>query len=256
MAGIRKNIFKRGLLLWLLALTSPISCLAQQTLVKSNRGEYHIDSAITADSGIIKEYLPYKQKLDAQMNEVIGHCAQELTKNYELPETLLGDFFSDAVLTEGRKIDPQIDFAMPSTKGGLRNTLPKGAIHLSDVFELMPFENETVVLKLKGTDVELLLAAIAHTGGQPVAGIRMKIDNEKPADVLINGQPFDPSKTYYVLTSDYVANGGDHINGLQNPLEKKVLGLKIRDALIMYIKENTAQHKIINADLDGRITKN
>ena len=252
----RENIFKRGLVLWLFTLISTVNCFAQHTLIKSNRGEYHIDSAVTVDSSIIKEYLPYKQKLDAQMNEVIGHCAQELTKSYELPETLLGNFFSDAVLAEGRKIDPQIDFAMPSTKGGLRNTLPKGDIHLSDVFELMPFENETVVLKLKGADVELLLAAIAHSGGQPVAGIRIKIDNEKPADVLINGQSFDPSRTYYVLTSDYVANGGDHINGLQNPLEKKVLGLKIRDALIMYIKENTVQHKIIDANLDGRITKN
>ncbi len=250
-----KSCFPLKYLILFLAGINFVSCKSHYQLVKANRTEYSISNQLNADSAILKDYQPYKQQLDAQMNAVIGRSTQELTKSNE-PESLLGNFFSDAVLVEAKKIDPNIDFTMPSTKGGLRNILPKGDIRLTNVFELMPFENELVVLKLNGTDTQSFLTAIAASGGQPEAGLKMQIINKKPENVLIAGKPFDPNKSYTILTSDYVADGGDHINGLQNPQEKKVLGLKIRDALINYIKTQTAEGKPVNAELDGRITKN
>ncbi len=60
----------------------------------------------------------------------------------------------------------------------------------------------------------------------------MKIVNQKPVDVMINGKPFDLAKNYYVLTSDYISGGGDGISSFKNPVSRKVLGLKVRDALI------------------------
>lgn len=254
--GINQLILKRCYLLLIAGIMTLTACRSRYTLVRSNRSEYPIDSNLKIDSGIIKTYAPYKKQLDLQMNGVIGHTTQELTKSYDLSETLLGNFFSDAVLTEGKKIDPSIDFSIPSTKGGLRNNLPKGDIHLSDVFELMPFENELIVTQLSGADVGALINYIAASGGQPVAGIRLKISEGRPQEVLINGQPFNASKAYYVLTSDYIASGGDNSKGFGHPLAKKVLGLKVRDALINYIKNTTASGKSINAELDGRITKN
>lgn len=250
-----KIVIKLETILVLCLLTILWSCKSHYVLVSSDRGKYSIDSQVPVDSSIVKTYWPYKEQMDAKMNQIIGHCAKELTKSYDLPETLLGNFFSDAVLVEGKKIDPSIDFAIPSTKGGMRNSLPKGDIHLSNVFELMPFENEMVVLKLKGSDVEELLNFIARSGGQPVAGLRMTIESQKPVNPLINGQPFDKNRTYMILTSDYVANGGDHVGGFKDPLERRSLGVKLRDALINYIKTTTDAGKDINAELDGRITK-
>jgi 2',3'-cyclic-nucleotide 2'-phosphodiesterase (5'-nucleotidase family) len=214
-----------------------------------------MDSTVAVDSAIVKAYLPYKQKMEAQMNGVIGRCAKELTKTGG-PETLLGNFFADAVMAESKKIEPAIDFALPTTKGGLRNNLPKGNIALSNIFELMPFENELVLLKLKGTDVEQLLNFIAVSGGQPVSNITLKIKDNTPYDILINGKPFDNTKTYLVLTSDYIASGGDNARGLASPLERKSLGLLVRNALVNYVKAQTTLGKPIDAYLDGRITKN
>ncbi|MNT33704.1 Trifunctional nucleotide phosphoesterase protein YfkN precursor [compost metagenome] len=142
---------------------------------------------------------------------------------------------------------------MPSTKGGIRVDVPKGAIKLSNIFELMPFENELIAFTLKGTDVQELINFVAATNGQPVAGIRLKIKNKKPVDVFIKGKPFDPQKTYIVLTSDYIAGGGDNALGFKNPIEKKVLGLKVRQAIINYVKANQAAGKTLNPKLDGRI---
>lgn len=233
-----------------------LSCSSGYKVVKANRAEYAINKTIAADSAVIKTYLPYKQQLDSEMNQILGYSEVAMVKSNDLPETVLGNFFSDAVLQQALKYDPTIDFSMPSTKGGIRVDVPKGAIKLSNIFELMPFENELVAFTIKGTDVQELINFIAASNGQPVAGIRLKIVDKKPVDVFIQGKPFDSQRTYRVLTSDYVAGGGDNALGFKNPIEKKVLGLKVRDAIIGYVKEVQAAGKTINTKLDGRITKN
>ena len=230
------------------------SCSTNYKVVKSNRAEYAVNNDVAADSSVIRAYQPYKLKLDSQMNAVLGYSEVALTKKSVGGESVLGNFFSDAALSEARKIDPKIDFTMPSTNGGLRNDLPLGAITLSNVFELMPFENELISFELKGEAVQRLLDFIANSGGQPVAGIKMRIVKKKATDVLINGVPFDATKNYRVLTSDYIAGGGDNITSFKDPVNSKILGLKIRDALIQYIKEKQAANEKISSKLDGRIT--
>ena len=230
------------------------SCSTNYTIVQSRRAEYPIQAGGVVDSSVIKKYLPYKLKMDSQMNQVIGYTDVALTKKYVHGESLLGNFFSDAALYEAKLIDPQIDFALPSTNGGLRNDLPLGPLTLSNVFELMPFENEMMIFELKGADVKELIDLIANSGGQPVSGITMKIVDKKAQDILIKGVPFDSTKNYRVLTSDYIAGGGDGVNCFKNPVTRKVVGLKVRDALIKYIKDTQATGKKITSKTDGRIT--
>jgi 2',3'-cyclic-nucleotide 2'-phosphodiesterase (5'-nucleotidase family) len=251
-----ENWFKR-LSCLLLLLPLLYACSSGYKLVRSGRTDYSINQEIAADSTIIKTYLPYKAKMDAEMNRVIGHSAVLMSKKSSdtLPESLLSNFFADAVMQQALKIDPAIDFAMPSTKGGLRVDLPKGEITVSHVFELMPFENQLIIFTLKGSDVQRLLDFIAAANGEPVARLKMKISNKKPVDVWINGEKFDVSKSYKVLTTDYISGGGDNTQGFENPVDKKILGLKVRDALLNYVKETEAAGKVINSKLDGRITK-
>jgi len=230
------------------------SCSSNYKLVNARRVLYPISADVAADSTVIKTYLPYKLKMDSQMNAVIGHSAIALTKTSVGGESLLGNFFSDAALNEARKTYPDIDFAMPSTNGGLRNDLPLGAITLSNVFELMPFENELIVFELNGSSVQTLINMIAKSNGQPVSGIAIKIQDKKPVSVFINGKPFDPVKNYKVLTSDYIAGGGDDVNSFKNPVKSTIVGLKVRDALIQYIKDQQAAGKKISSTLDRRIT--
>lgn len=249
-----RHLFKGSIALLNISLL--LSCSTGYKVVKTNRTDYAINNDMAVDSGMVKTYLPYKQQLDAEMNQVLGYSEVAMIKSNDLPETVLGNFFSDAVLQQALKYDPTIDFSMPSTKGGIRVDVPKGTIKLSNIFELMPFENELVAFTLKGKDVQELINFIAASNGQPIAGLRMKIVDRKAADVFIQGKAFDPQKTYRVLTSDYIAGGGDNALGFKNPIEKKVLGLKVRDAIINYVKEIQAAGKTLNPQLDGRITKN
>ncbi|TDE15449.1 5'-nucleotidase C-terminal domain-containing protein [Dyadobacter psychrotolerans] len=228
------------------------SCAKHFDVKHSEYKQYAMDSQLNADSSMLRYYAPYKQKMEAEMNRVIGFTTAEITKS-SAPESLLGDFYADAVLAESRKIDPSIQFAFPTTKGGIRTSVPKGDITITHVFELMPFENEVVILKLSGQNMKILIDYLATSSGQPVSGLRMKIKNKEPYDVTIDGKPFDVSQTYTMVTSDYIANNGDEQKSLANPLERKNAGKKIRDVLIDYISEQTKNGRKITPQLDGRI---
>ncbi len=233
-------------------------CASGYKLAKANRSEYNINNTLSVDSSIIKTYLPYKAQMEAEMSRVIGHSAVLMSKkeNDNNPESLISNFFADASMQQALKLDPAIDFAMPSTKGGIRVDIPAGEITMSHIFETMPFENQFIVFTLSGTDVQDLLNFIAINNGEPVAGLKMSIVNKKPVNVWIAGKKFDPAKTYRVMTTDYIAGGGDKSQSFKQPIDKKSIGLKVRDALVNYVTEQEALGKIINPKLDGRITKN
>lgn len=217
--------------------------------------EFQIDSQLTEDPGYVRLTAPYRAQLEAEMNRVVGHSDVALTKPIGEPETLLGNFFTDAMLAEGRKYAPDAQLAF-GTKGGLRIELPKGAITIGNLFELMPFENELVLLELSGESILQMAEFIATTGGQPVSGLRMKIDNGKATDVTVDGQPVDPARTYQLITYDYLANGGDNTRGLGNPISRTNIGQKVREALITYVSEKEKAGEHLNAQLDGRIISN
>jgi 2',3'-cyclic-nucleotide 2'-phosphodiesterase (5'-nucleotidase family) len=122
-----------------------------------------------------------------------------------------------------------------------------------NVFELMPFENELVVLTLPGPVVQQVLHWIAVKGGEPVSGLQMKIRGGLPEDVRIGGRPFDPARTYKVVTSSYLANGGSDLHFLDASLPREYAGLKIRDAVIRHIGELYNQKRSIDPRLDARI---
>lgn len=248
-------MFRHCLLLLLVSLL--LSCSTGYQLSKSNRADYPIDSKLAADSVIIKAYLPYKGQLEAEMNQVIAHSAVLMSKKSSdtLPESLLSNFFADAVMHQALKIDPDIDFAIPSTKGGLRVDLPKGDITVSNIFELMPFENEVVVYEVNGLQVRRLLDFIASTSGQPITGFRMQIKDKKLFNATYKGQPFEDNRIYKVMTSDYIGGGGDKVPVFKEILNRKILGLRVRDALMKEVKEKEAGGQLLDPVLDGRIIK-
>jgi 2',3'-cyclic-nucleotide 2'-phosphodiesterase (5'-nucleotidase family) len=247
---------KLRIYLFSLTFLTLTACNSSYQVVKSNRDEYNINNKIEVDSSIIKVYMPYKTQLDAEMNKVIGYAEVDLTKSSTVPESILGNFFADAVMRQAKKIAPNIDFALATTKGGLRNDIAKGPIIVSSIFELMPFENQLVLFELSGTDALAVIKFIAATNGQPVAGLSMNIKDKLPEKIMINGKPFDVNKTYSVLTSDYIASGGDDAQGFSNPISRKNIGLLVRNALLNEVEEVQQSGRKINAKLDGRITKN
>lgn len=247
-------MFLRKLVVLFLTLaTLAIGCKTRLNPQVVQATNIPIDSTIMADSAMVAFYTPFKIQLENSMNKQIGYSDLYLTKVRTQPEFLVGNFFADALLHIGKKVDPETLIAV-ATKDGLRTELKQGPITVGSIFELMPFENTITVLELKGKDIIELCEFIASKGGQPIAGFTMQIKDGKPLNIIIAGKALDPNKTYKLATYDYLANGGDYIQGLSNPVSRINTTNTVRDELIKYVEELTNQGKTVNTQLDGRIT--
>ena len=117
----------------------------------------------------------------------------------------------------------------------------------------MPFENTVVVLTLSGEKTKLLFESLVENNGAPFSGAIIKTKGKKITELKIGGQDFDINKTYKIVTSDYLAAGGDKYLFFNAPLKIETLNYKLRDAIIDYIKDETAKGNTIKAQTDGRI---
>ena len=194
---------------------------------------------------------PIKINLDAKMNVIIGEATE--TMRGHAPESLLSNFSADVYLNAANGFLCQpVDISIVNL-GGLRTVIPAGNITVGKVFELMPFENELVVLWLRGDKLEELVQFFARVGGEGVSGLRMEISNGKAVNVTIKGKPIDNEKLYSIATSDYLAGGNDKMVQLAQSEKRLNTGLKLRDILLNYIKTETARGNKIQSKLDGRI---
>jgi 2',3'-cyclic-nucleotide 2'-phosphodiesterase (5'-nucleotidase family) len=199
--------------------------------------------------------LPFRTALDEEMNIVIGTTTGPLEKDQ--PEGTLGNFVADAALSISNAIyqksyQKNIDFAF-FNNGGLRNPLPQGTITMRNAFELMPFENQVVVITLDGSTTKKVLDFIFKKGGVPVSGLRMTLSDGQHTKTTIQGEPFDSTRNYTIITSDYLANGGDDLHFLATAANKTYIDLKLRDAIITYFKQEQALGRPIVSKLDKRI---
>lgn len=198
----------------------------------------------------------YRAPLQSQMEEVLAYSAQQMRKG--TPEDLLNNFVADLVFDKGAAIytpadGNPIDICILNY-GGLRTSIPEGAVTQSRIFELMPFENEMVVVTMTAENAWQMLEYIASRNvGVPVSGIRLGVKDGKVADVLIQGKPYDAGRNYKVLTSDYLASAGDNMRFFRDPVATEILGLRIRDAIIMHLREVHQQGQMISSALDGRV---
>jgi hypothetical protein len=117
----------------------------------------------------------------------------------------------------------------------------------------MPFDNELVILTIDHNQLKILADYIASKGGAPVCGIRMHINNNKADSILTPSFDQSANRGLRLLTSDYLANGGDGFPISSSGTLSRTTGLKVRDVLISDIHEHRLKNDSIRSVLDGRI---
>ncbi|MDR2840149.1 MAG: 5'-nucleotidase C-terminal domain-containing protein [Paludibacter sp.] len=238
----------------LILVLATFSCASNWQVVEASSAKIPIDS--TTDRIADKEYVTYLQPVTTQINEelnvVIGQAAETMATSR--PESLLSNLASEVLRDAATKhIGQPVDIAIMNM-GGLRTQINKGDITLRKIFELMPFENELVVLWLKGDVLQKVIEEIAAVGGQGETGIRMTIKDHKPQDVTINGKPLDINEIYTIATNDFMAGGNDKLEHLAAYEKRENTGLTIRSVFIEAVKAITESGKKVEAKLDGRIS--
>lgn len=232
------------------------ACGSTYTLNENNTGQLVDYSAEKPDSAIQQLILPYSKIYHSNMNEVVGYLGADMEKGF--PEGTLGNFFADVFFDQAVKeqLIPAGDAFALFNNGGLRVPLQKGAITRGKVFELMPFENKLVGVELKGKYlVNELAAYLLAKKGQPVSyNVSIVFKGDQLVKMEVSGQPVDTSKTYVVLTSDYLFNGGDNMDFFKHgSLVGDMQELKLRDGLIDYFQKNSSVQNPLQPPAMGRI---
>ena len=213
-----------------------LGCSSEYKLQSYNNEVIEVQSEI--DSAVLAIITPYQNKIEDKMNEVLTYTKTVLEKGR--PQSTLGNFVTDLCLNYA-----EADMCVMNN-GGLRTTIDKGQVTRGKIYELMPFENELVVLELNKEDYMGLLEYIVKRGGEPFSGITIKINDKR--EIMNNSWPvnFSKGEKVKVLTSDYLANGGDKMSFFKEKKQYKI-NLKLRDAIIKYcIEKDTIDVKIDN----------
>lgn len=208
-----------------------------------------IDSTLDAiqDSQYVSYLAPIKLDLESKLGAPIGYAPMAL--DVYQPECPMLNWASDALLAMARQLSPEpVDVAVVNI-GGMRCNWGAGDITFRHVFELMPFDNELVVLTLSGEDIFSLCEVFAKGGGEGIAGMRMVAKDGQVQSVLIGGKAIVPEAYYTVATSDYLSQGNDGMLPLKNSIAIWKSDKKIRDLYIEYIH----QVKKVESKVDGRM---
>ncbi len=238
-------------------LVFALSCLlfcCSQPLQQSRQPEVQqigISNSLPADTSVENYIAPYKARLDAKMNQVIGYAPEELTRGYG--ESTLGNFVTDLMQQQADiYYEGTVDVAV-TTYGGLRNPIPKGDITIGNIYELMPFENELVIVKVTGQTLQKLFDLAAAKRIAFISNARYTMQGGRAFDIKIGNEPLQASKIYSVAVSDYLANGGDQMVFFKEGEKALVLGITVRDAILNHIKALTAIGRPVEAKIEGRV---
>ena len=219
-----------------------LSCSQQKIVVTKIEGkQININNTAELTPSVETFIKPYRENIEKDLSEILSFAPQNIDKTGEW-QSSIGNLLADVVLDKGNPIlksrkNVSIDFCLLN-HGGIRAIIPKGNVTARTAFEIMPFENSLIIVAMKGSDIlEIPTYIIKEKKPHPLSGMTFTIDkNNLAKNILIQGKPINENKTYYVATSDYLANGGDNMTFFKKNSDKIDLDYKLRNILIDYFK--------------------
>lgn len=211
---------------------------------------------------------------DAEIQKVIAPLAAEIKATFDLPlvqapqglfrgrrgeENLLGYWVSDVMRQAAQGVlGTPVRFAITNA-GGLRSNLRPGLLKVADIFEMMPFENELVVVELTGAEViQVVKEGLVRRGGEPCSGVKAVVAGTPESATFTltweDGSPIDPQATVKVATSDYLYGGGDSIPTLKKGRKPFTTGITLRQMLLDQCAALAAAKKDLLPPAPGRYT--
>lgn len=225
--------------------------------VHTNTGQSVIDASVPEDAAVQKMLAPYSERVRA-LNVVIGNLEGELNKS-GVGAGSLGNFVTDGMLAQARaKLGKRVILAIMNSGGLRKNEISPGQLRATDIFELLPFENALFAIEVTGTQLSKLLQVVTRDA-QAGAHIQFRW-NEQDRPEFLSGklvddsgheQEIEPEKIYTIVTIDYLMKLGSGAYALlQEAKSSEPLNITLRDAVMDYVKTETAAGRNIRSRLD------
>lgn len=168
----------------------------------------------------------YKDSVDNEMSEILASNESDLIA-VKKPSGSLSNWLADAIFTNQTKTKRLSEpvFCLLN-HGGIRSTINKGNVTLGDIYKVMPFDNEIVWVRMSIEVLPEIAEFIRNRGGDPISNAI--ITNE---GLIVNGLQSNHTHVW-IITSDYLLNGGDNMSFFKKGVDINYSGVLLRDALI------------------------
>lgn len=210
---------------------------------------------IKPNKNLDKKIKRYIDEADAIANENVGEIPFDLRKSYsqsndvEIGNSQLGSWIADAMLYETKTqyegtlggIDLN-NLVSLQNYGGIRKDLEQGPVTYGELYEIMPFDNQVTLIKMKGSDLENVLRqglndypdkTFSGKGFIQYSGIRISGDgsnyntasgastdsniqkielldlNKSKSTKKLVWNELNPDEDYYVVAPDFIIDEGD-----------------------------------------------
>lgn len=169
---------------------------------------------------------PYRSELNKEMLEIIAVAPKGFDKGK--PNGVLNNWSTDVIYnSQLDKMDNSIPSFCLLNWGGLRNSISKGDVTLGDIFKLMPFDNEIVIVELPMASLGKIEEYLISRNGEPIAGAFLK-----QGKISFLNVHKESHTSFFVVTSDYLMNGGDNMNFFEDRISTTYAGELLRDVMI------------------------
>jgi 2',3'-cyclic-nucleotide 2'-phosphodiesterase (5'-nucleotidase family) len=217
--------------------------------VAPNGVPFEEDSPVPQVAEILMEVQPQL----AYLKEVVGHSARMMSNDRE-PDMPLSNLFVDVLREAGSKyFKVPMDLAI-TNYGGIRVSMPEGAITLDDIASMFPFKNYMCYVKMRGSELTRMMEQLAATDAfQAVSGAQVRVKAHKLESVLVGGKPIDPKRLYNVTTIDFLLDGGDGLRIGAMSEDLKLSRVLLKDVMLDYIRDCESKGIAIDSAPDGRL---
>ena len=208
------------------------------------------EDEIWPDAGIASVIRPHHELAEAEMTKVIGSSAVTLGRGNP-GGSLMANLVTDAMRERFSG-----DLAVQNS-GGLRADLQAGELTTRDIFSVMPFGNELMIVTMDGRMVRRLIESRVEgrSGGILLSGARVVLDLSRPdrdrvVELEIGGEPWDPDREYDVVITDFLMEGNSGLDFLTTIPAEKITptGVTQAEAVEQYV----TRHSPVRPRIDDR----
>ena len=212
-----------------------------------------LDKHVPEDEAILARLAVLAKPLDEIRNKVVARISAPINgdrKVCRVQECEMGNLEAEAMLDEVADLGVSIAIA---NSGGLRASIEAGDVTMGDVLTVLPFQNTLSTFRVTGQTVidalENGVSQIEEGKGRfpQVAGLRFSFDmsiapNEGRISFVMvkqNGrwQAIDLSRSYYLVSNNYVRGGGDGYRMFADARDVYDFGPDLADVVAGYLAD-------------------
>lgn len=188
------------------------NCVAANDAIGAAQVASYSGRVVSPTAKIIEIAEHATQRARDLKSEKLGVYLETPITRADEPNSAIGHLFTEVLLDVVGG-----DVLIHNVVGGIRADLPQGDLVYGSVYEMYPFDNLVVQLDLSGADLRRVLQrqVFNRDGRAGIAGIRVFAacddDMLKLTMTRLDGSTIEDHETLAVMTTDFLAMGGDEI---------------------------------------------